>query len=86
MTQERALHRGHAALLGIFRKQDECNAVVRNGVVQFDGHSQDFLQGWYEELKSWSLLKTEDWVGRAGNKIGEKVRLTDEGKATLARL
>lgn len=84
--QQRTLHRGHAALLGIFRSKDECNATVRNGVVQFDGVSQDFLQGWYEELKNWSLLHTEDWVGRSGNKLGEKVSLTDEGKTVLAGL
>lgn len=86
MPEQLALHRGHAALLGILDQQDECNATVRDGVVQFDGHSQDFLQGWYEELKNWSLISTEDWVGRAGNKLGEKVSLTDRGRAALEQL
>lgn len=86
MSEQRPLHRGHAALLGIFKNQDECNATVRNGTVQFDGHSQDFLQGWYEELKAWSLIQAEDWVGRSGNKLGEKVTLTDEGREVLASI
>ncbi len=85
MSEQRTLHRGHVALLGIFKNQDECNATVRNGTVQFDGHSQDFLEGWYNDLKSWAL-HTEDWVGRSGNKLGEKVSLTEEGKAALAKL
>lgn len=86
MSEQRKIHRGHAALLGIFKSKDEANATVRNGVVQFDGVSQDFLQGWYEELKNWSLIQAEDWVGRSGNKLGEKVTLTDEGKSVLASL
>ena len=86
MSEQRALHRGHSALLGIFRNQAECTATLRNGTVNFDGHSQDFLVGWYEDLKGWALLATEDWIGRSGHKLGEKVSLTDEGREVLQRV
>lgn len=84
MSQPLAIHRGHAALLGVFRTRTDANATLRNGTVQFDGHSQDFLVGWYEDLKTRGLLRAEDWIGRTGAKLGEKVSLTDEGQAALA--
>ena len=86
MSEQRALHRGHAALLGIFRGQPECLATLRNGTVNFDGHAQDFLVGWFEDLKSWALLRSEDWIGRSGHKLGERVSLTDTGRDVLQRI
>ena len=86
MSEPIALHRGHVALLGIFRNTAEANATLRNGTVQFDGHSQDFLVGWYEDLKGKGLIQAEDWVGRSGTKLGEKARLTEAGQEALAKI
>ena len=86
MSEPLALHRGHVALLGVFREQTEANATVRNGTVHFDGHSQDFLISWYNDLKGRGLIHAEDWVGRTGAKLGEKVSLTEEGQAALQRI
>ncbi len=86
MSEPIALHRGHVALLGVFKTTSETNATLRNGTVHFDGHAQDFLVGWYEDLKGKGLLQTEDWVGRTGAKLGERVSLTDAGVAALAKI
>lgn len=86
MSESLSLHRGHTALLGIFRNQSECNATLRNGTVEFDGHSQDFLVGWYEDLKGRGLIETEDWLGRTGAKLGEKVTITESGRAALQQI
>ncbi len=59
---ERKLHRGHTALLGVVQAGDTCTATLKNGTVGFDHHSQDFLVGWYEDLKGWDLIQTEDWL------------------------
>lgn len=86
MPETRNLHRGHAALLELIEVGgNECTATLRNGTVGFDHHSQDFLVGWYEDLKSWRLIDAEDLVGRVG-KLGETVSLTSDGIATLERI
>ncbi len=82
---ERKLHRGHTALLGVVEAGDECTATLRSGTVAFDHHSQDFLVGWYEDLKSWNLIQAEDFMGKHG-KLGETVSLTGDGRDVLEQL
>ena len=79
MSAEHKLHRGHIALLGIVRDGAERTAYERGGMVQIDGATQDFLAGWYNELKAWALIAAEDHVGRSGTKLGERITITDEG-------
>jgi hypothetical protein len=83
MSDEAKLHRGHLALLGYIKDGEPRAAYPRNGTVEIDGIGQDFLTGWYEQLKAWSLISAEDLLGRTGNKLGETIRITEEGAAKL---
>lgn len=85
MQTTRPLHRGHAALLNLVHEAGERTAYIRGGTVQLEKAPQDFLIGWYEELKGWELIQAEDVMGRTA-KIGERVRLTADGQAALERL
>lgn len=85
MSTPRPLHRGHAALLRLVQEAGERTAYIRGGTVQMEKAAQDFLVGWYEDLKGWQLIQAEDVMGRTA-KIGEKVRLTADGMAALDRL
>ena len=80
-----SLHRGHAALLKILGLGDTSTATLRNGTVSFDHHSQDFLVGWYDDLKSWQLIEAADLMGKAG-KLGETVSLTERGHVALEKV
>ena len=80
-----SLHRGHAALLKIVGLAETCTATLRNGTVSFDHHSQDFLVGWYDDLKSWDLIEANDFMGKAG-KLGETVTLTTAGQDALTKV
>lgn len=84
MSSTPPLHRGHAALLNLL-EGGERTAYIRGGTVQFDRASQDFLIGWYQQLKEWQLIQAEDVMGRT-EKIGEKVTLTADGVATVERI
>jgi hypothetical protein len=84
MASTPPLHRGHAALLNLL-DGGERTAYIRGGTVQFDRASQDFLVGWYEQLKDWELIQAEDVMGRT-EKIGEKVALTADGAAIVERI
>jgi len=85
MASTPPLHRGHAALLNLLAVDGACTAYIRGGTVQFDRASQDFLVGWYQQLKDWQLIHAEDLMGRS-EKIGETVSLTDGGAAIVERL
>ena len=86
MASTPPLHRGHAALLNLLADDDGGRtAYLRGGTVQFDRASQDFLIGWYEQLKDWQLIHAEDLMGRS-EKIGEKVSLTADGVAIVERI
>lgn len=80
-----SLHRGHAALLKIVGLGETCTATLRNGTVSFDHHSQDFLVGWYDDLKSWELIEANDFMGKVG-KLGETVTLTSAGQEALTKV
>ena len=80
-----SLHRGHAALLKTVGLGETCTATLRNGTVSFDHHSQDFLVGWYDDLKSWELIEASDFMGKAG-KLGETVSLTSAGQDALTKV
>lgn len=82
MSDQPRIHRGHATLLSLVNDSAECTAMVRNGTVHLEGHSQDFLIAWYEDLKRWSLIEAEDLMGRMG-KLGERVKITAAGAAAL---
>lgn len=83
MSEQRRLHRGHMALLGYIKDGETRTAYARGGMVQIDGVTQDFLEGWYEELKHWSLISATDKLGRSGAKLGEEIEITDQGLDVL---
>ncbi len=85
MSEPVSLHRGHAALLKVLGLDDSCTATFRDGTVCFDHHSQDFLVGWYDDLKSWQMINVADLMGKAG-KLGETVTLTERGQQALAKV
>lgn len=85
MSQSRKLHQGHVALLDTLDNGESRTAYPRGFTVQIDGVTQDFLVRWYEELKAWSLISTEDKLGRSGKKIGETIALTPAGEGALAQ-
>jgi hypothetical protein len=80
-----SLHRGHAALLNVVGQGETCTATLQNGTVSFDHHSQDFLVGWYDDLKTWELIQVDDLMGKAG-KLGETVTLTSAGQDALTKV
>jgi hypothetical protein len=80
-----SLHRGHAALLKVVGLGETCTATLKNGTVSFDHHSQDFLVGWYDDLKSWELIEVSDFMGKSG-KLGETVVLTTAGQEALVKV
>lgn len=86
MTEPLSLHRGHAALLNVLGLSEKSTATVRNGTVSFDHHSQDFLQGWYDDLKNWNLIEVSDLMGKSGDKLGETVVLTERGQTALTKV
>ena len=86
MNEPVSLHRGHAALLNVLGLSDSPTATLRNGTVSFDHHSQDFLMGWYDDLKNWNLIEVSDLMGKSGDKLGEKVTLTERGQNALSKV
>jgi hypothetical protein len=85
MASTPPLHRGHAALLSLVSDEGERRAFISGGTVQFDRASQDFLVGWYEQLKEWNLIQAQDIMGRE-EKIGEMVSLTPDGVEIVERI
>ena len=86
MSETLRLHRGHVALLDKIQDGKPRAAFERDGAVQIDGVHQDFLVGWYEDLKSWALIVAEDLLGRSGNRLGETVQITDKGRDIYQRV
>ena len=81
-----SLHRGHAALLKVLGLGETSTATLKNGTVSFDHHHQDFLMGWYDDLKGWELIEVSDYMGKSGDKLGETVTLTERGQDALTKV
>ena len=87
MSDAPNLHRGHAALLRVVNEQSGELAVIKGGTVQIGSAAQDFLIGWYEDLKRIGLVAAQEEQGRHGGVVlGERVSLTAAGTERLAAI